>query len=239
MDNILKRNKLYLSKKDIQNLSCFFYNESNGFLATAFFNFPLALKRHCVQVGVIAGQMALHAPNAAVPAGMGRDGYANAVRYGCLYHDIGAYLVYNQRELYPAAGERFLREQLGEDTLNYTARQIILDLVQCCGERYDGQGYPDKLSGSQIPLHAGICAIADQVDSLISDRHRMFSAAMAEVKVFIQENSGVAFSPEAVECFTAAYAEITQLYKHWRKSPPFWNNRDARPLSKSIDESIG
>lgn len=37
-------------------------------------------------------------------------------------------------------------------------------------ERYDGNGYPDRLSGEEIPLHARVVAIADAYDAMRSDR---------------------------------------------------------------------
>ena len=37
-------------------------------------------------------------------------------------------------------------------------------------ERYDGSGYPDGLSGSEIPLHARVVAIADAYDAMHSNR---------------------------------------------------------------------
>lgn len=183
--------------------------------------------------------MALHAPGSAIPEGMTCDEYANAVRYGCLYHDIGAYLVYNQRQLYPAAGERFLREELGEDILHPAARQVILEIVQFCGERYDGQGYPDHLTGDAIPLHAGICAIADKIDDMMFDRHGTFAAVITRAERFVYENKGTTFSPDATGCFAASYTDISSLYRHWRKNPPFWNNRDIRPLREPIKQTIG
>jgi len=238
MRKYLKRQTLRLSKQDIQNLSCFFYNESNGLLATVFYNFPLSLKRHCVQTAVMAAQMALHVPDSAVPAGMTHDEYENAVRYGSLYHDIGAYLVYNQRSLYPAAGERFLREQIAEDALNPAVRRVILQTVQFCGERYDGQGYPSKLAGAAIPLHAGICAIADQIDSILSDRKGLFAFHIHEAKRIVGKKRDTAFSPDAADCFIAEYKNIVSLYKHWRKTPPFWDNRAVKPTDKSINRAI-
>ena len=239
MQIILNRHKLRLSKKDIENLSCFFYNKSTGLLAAVFSNLPLPLKRHCVQVGFVAGQMAKHAPDSVILDGMTRGEYANAVRYGCLYHDIGAYLVYNQHKLYPAAGERFLREQLSEEVPSPKARCVILETVQFYGERYDGQGYPDRLSGSEIPLHAGICAIADGIDGIISGRYGILNNPAAEAKRFVCENSGTAFSPDAVRCFMEAYPDICDLYKSWRRVPPFWNNREIKPLVNPIDRTIG
>lgn len=240
MSHTIRQGRPCLSKSDIQNLTCFFYNESRGLVATAFFNFPLSLKRHCVQCGVVAGQMALHVPDNAIPEAMTREEYANAVRYGCLYHDIGAYLVYNQHLLYPAAGERFLREQLGaETTLDPASLQVILEIVQFCCERYDGQGYPDKVSGNDIPLHAGICALANKVDEMISTRGWKYSSALAEATDFARSNTGSAFSPDAVGCFIAAQEDVTCLYQHWHKKPPFWDNSDIVPLNRSIDEPIG
>ena len=234
MKDILKQDQCRLSKKDIQKLTCFFYNGSTGVLASVFFNLPLPLKRHCVKVAAIAGQMAMHAPESAFPPGMGRDDYANAVRYGCLYHDIGTYLVYNQQQLYPAAGGRFLQEELGEAISNPDVQKIILETVRCYGERYDGRGYPDKLSGDGIPLDAGICAIADAVDRMITGRHWLFANPVAKAKEFVLESAGTAFSPEAVQCFKLAYPEIDQLYHHWRKTPPFWKNTDLKPSDRPI-----
>ena len=239
MDNFSKQQKYRLTKEDIQNLTCFYYDDSSGLLATVFFNLPLPLKRHSVQVGAVAGQMAKYAPENLIPEGITRDAYANAVRYGCLYHDIGAFLVYNQRQLYPAAGERFLREQIGEEMPDGAARRIILETVQYYGERYDGTGYPDNLKGGDIPLHAELCAVADAVDNIIVGRYRLFGNPVAEAKAFVNENSGTAFSPDAAGCFSAAYSDITMLYRHWRKKPPFWNNSDLKPLTRPIDKSIG
>jgi len=237
VSGLLKRHKLRLSKKDIENLTWFTYNESTGFLASAFSQFPLSLKRHCVQVGATAGLMANYAPESALPKEMSRDEYANAVRYGSLYHDIGAYLVYNQHGLYPDTGVRILREQLDETSLNPTVRRVILETVQYYGEQYNGQGYPDRLTGDKIPLHAGICAIANEIDNIISARYGFFIHAVGDAKKYINENKGTAFSPEAAGCFMDAHTGIAQLYSHWRKNPPFWKNRDINPLA--VDKSIG
>jgi len=235
----LKNNKYRFTNKDIQNLTCFFYNESNGVLASVFFNLPLPLKRHCVQVAAAAGRMVVYAPESAVPSGMARDDYINAVRYGCLYHDIGAYLVYSQQKLYPAAGERFLREMLSEEVTDTAIRKVMLETVQFYGERYDGKGYPDKISGDRIPLHAGICSIADKIDSIITGRYGIFRNPVSEAKEFVSGNNGKAFLPGAAECFAKAVEDISRLYNYWRKNPPFWKNSDIKPLDKPIEQSIG
>jgi len=236
---ILRRKKVYLARKDIENLSCFYYIDSNSLLATAFSNFPLPLKRHCVQVGTVAGLMAKYVPSSAIPENMTLDAYANAVRYGSLYHDMGAYLAFNQRKMYPSAGERFLRKEIDTRDVSPAALKIMLETVRYCGERYDGSGYPDKLAGEDIPLHAEICAIANTIDECMSVWRGMVVPAAAETKLNIVHGRGIDFSPEAVECFTAAYADINLMYKRWRKVPPFWKNSDIKPLDRSIEQVIG
>ncbi len=68
-------------------------------------------------------------------------------------------------------------------------------------ERYDGKGYPGKLSGRDIPLYARIIAIADAFDAMTTDRpyRDAYSLDMA-VKELIA-NSGTQFDPFLVVKF--------------------------------------
>lgn len=43
-------------------------------------------------------------------------------------------------------------------------------IAQCHHERYDGSGYPNGLSGAQIPIEARILNLADQYDALCNSR---------------------------------------------------------------------
>jgi len=228
-----------LTSKDIEDLSWFLYYDSKSLPAAVFSRFPLALKRHCVQVGAVAGLMARYAPDDMIPDGMTRDEYANAVRYGGIYHDIGAYLVYNQREMYPDAGERFLREEIRERHQNAAARKVILEAVRCCGERYDGKGYPDGVSGDRIPLHASLCAISDMVSDIAAKRRSLLlSSATIRAEQYIRTHSEM-YAPAAIQCFMDARDGIQYLYDTWRKRPPIWFNSDIEPMAASIERTIG
>ena len=227
-----------LTNKDMEYLSCFLYNDSISLPAAVFAHFPLRFKRHCVQVGAVAGLMAKYAPEDAIPQGMTRNDYANAVRYGGIYHDIGAYLVYNQWKMYPDAGERFLREQISEHR-DAAARQVILETVRHCGERYDGKGYPDGLSGGKIPLCASLCAISDVVNDIAAKRRSFITgSAVAKAEQYVQKNSEM-YAPAAIRCFMDARDGIRYLYDVWRKRPPIWFNHDIEPLAASIERAIG
>jgi HD-GYP domain-containing protein (c-di-GMP phosphodiesterase class II) len=68
-------------------------------------------------------------------------------------------------------------------------------------ESYDGTGYPQGLTGEEIPLGARIFAIADTFDAILSDRPyrrgRPYSVARAE----IERESGRQFDPNVVAVF--------------------------------------
>lgn len=68
-------------------------------------------------------------------------------------------------------------------------------------ERYDGNGYPDKIKGREIPLAARIMAIADVYDALRSKR--VYKDAFSQEKSvgIILEGRGTQFDPVLVDAF--------------------------------------
>jgi HD-GYP domain-containing protein (c-di-GMP phosphodiesterase class II) len=73
-------------------------------------------------------------------------------------------------------------------------------------ERWDGNGYPDGLAGSAIPLEAAIVGLADAWDAMTTDRpyHRALSEAEALAEV--RAGRGTQFSPVVVDAFMFAAA---------------------------------
>lgn len=68
-------------------------------------------------------------------------------------------------------------------------------------ERFDGNGYPDKLEGRDIPLQARIIAIADAYDALTTDRPYKKAVDRDIALEKIRENSGSQFDESLVEKF--------------------------------------
>lgn len=68
-------------------------------------------------------------------------------------------------------------------------------------ERYDGKGYPDGLTGENIPLTARIIAVADAYDAMTSKR--AYRDAMPEEKALeeLKKNAGYQHDPNIVETF--------------------------------------
>ena len=98
---------------------------------------------------------------------------------------------------------------LGAQTLDAALRQFPgvkflqmgRDIAASHHERFDGSGYPDKLSGDRIPLCARIVALADVYDALTSKR--VYKAAFAHdvARSMIVNDSGTHFDPAIVEAF--------------------------------------
>jgi HD-GYP domain-containing protein (c-di-GMP phosphodiesterase class II) len=68
-------------------------------------------------------------------------------------------------------------------------------------ERYDGKGYPDGLSGEEIPLGARILAVADTFDALRSERPYRLAMSAETACAEIQSCKGSQFDPEVAEAF--------------------------------------
>ena len=88
-------------------------------------------------------------------------------------------------------------------------------------ERWDGNGYPDKLSGQSIPHMARIMAIADTFDAMSSNR--AYRAGLSRERVFEELRScmGTQFDPDLVEPFLELDFEIydSMVSKHKSQDP--------------------
>ncbi len=81
-------------------------------------------------------------------------------------------------------------------------------------ERYDGQGYPDKLSGEEIPLISRIISVADAFDSMVSSKeYRLLTPKGAVVR--IEQNAGSQFDPKVAEAMVQAVSDgvLNELLK--------------------------
>ncbi|HEX8707428.1 MAG TPA: HD domain-containing phosphohydrolase [Pyrinomonadaceae bacterium] len=71
-------------------------------------------------------------------------------------------------------------------------------------ERIDGRGYPEGLTGDQIPLGAKIVSLADSFDAMTTDRPYKRRRALDEVVEDFRRNTGKQFAPEVVASFCRA-----------------------------------
>jgi response regulator RpfG family c-di-GMP phosphodiesterase len=103
-----------------------------------------------------------------------------------------------------SAGERTLKEAhpvTGQRILERKPSLISLGpLVRATHERWDGNGYPDGLIGSSIPLPARIVAVCDAFDA-IADREDCDSASVPTAIEALRRDAGTLYDPCVVEPF--------------------------------------
>ena len=98
-----------------------------------------------------------------------------------------------------------------KDIDNPEFQKIAYEVARFHHEKYNGKGYPDGLSGEQIPLHARVMAIADVFDAV--SQKRCYREAMPIDQCFdiIAKGSGTDFDPYLTQMFLGSRAEIEQL----------------------------
>ena len=79
-------------------------------------------------------------------------------------------------------------------------------------ERWDGSGYPDRLSGNEIPLEARIMAVADVYDALVSKRVYKEAFDFEKANAIIMEGMGTQFDPSLKAAYEAARPRLEQYY---------------------------
>ncbi|KAF0107479.1 MAG: putative two-component system response regulator [Chloroflexi bacterium] len=75
-------------------------------------------------------------------------------------------------------------------------------------ERWDGSGYPNKLSGDDIPLSGRICALADVFDALVTRRPYKEVVEDKEAVEIVVKSSGKLFDPKCIKVFEKKINEI-------------------------------
>lgn len=109
---------------------------------------------------------------------------------------------------------RAIRSEPEGDGLEFL--HVAMEIAHYHHEKWDGSGYPEGLSDTDIPFPARLMAVADVYDALICPR--VYKAAMPEEEAtrIIVEGRGAHFDPELADAFLACQEEfrsIAELYR--------------------------
>lgn len=97
---------------------------------------------------------------------------------------------------------------IGVDILkDITLIEHVAEVAHYHHERYDGTGYPEGLSGEEIPIEARIVAVADSYDAMNSKR--IYRNALEKEKIIeeLESCSGTQFDPVIAELFVRLIRE--------------------------------
>lgn len=75
----------------------------------------------------------------------------------------------------------------------------VVEAIRHHHERFDGTGYPDGLTGDDIPIGARIIMVADTIDAMATDRPYRASLSTDEIREELLRFSGEQFDPNVVE----------------------------------------
>jgi cyclic di-GMP phosphodiesterase len=143
-------------------------------------------------------------------------------------HDIGKVGLPDHILLKPGkleADERMMMQThttIGADTLKAVMKQhgsalaflqMAADIARHHHECFDGQGYPDRLAGSNIPLSARLVTICDVYDALRSRRSYKPALSHATAVQVITRVSGGQFDPNLVQAFVQCAPQFEKIFR--------------------------
>lgn len=84
----------------------------------------------------------------------------------------------------------------------------VVPIVRHHHERWDGRGYPDGISGADIPIGARILSVVDCFDALTSDRPYRRALTDEDAIAMLLADRGLAYDPIVVDAFARVYTEL-------------------------------
>ena len=108
--------------------------------------------------------------------------------------------------LHPILGEQAF---MGSDDL-----QTVASYIRSHHERFDGKGFPDKLTGDAIPLGAQILALAETYDDLQSGHIGSSTLTASEARTMMARVRGAQFDPVLLDAFLDMFPKTAPVHKH-------------------------
>jgi len=142
------------------------------------------------------------------------------IRFAASMHDIGKIGVPDQvlhkaGPLTPSEREIIeMHTRNGSRILSGSSLELIRmaeAIAMSHHEWWNGQGYPERLSGEAIPLSARIVSVADALDAMVSKRRYSDGFGMDKALQEIQAMSGVQFDPKVVAACLAVRGRVDEI----------------------------
>jgi HD-GYP domain-containing protein (c-di-GMP phosphodiesterase class II) len=186
---------------------------------------------HLARMAVYAERIARRA----APS-LGRDEtWVEFVRLFAPLHDIGKIAVPDAILLKPA---RLTPEEMavmkthavkGEKILAGLVRDLalsdlpyvdsLLAIARHHHERWDGEGYPDRLAGEAIPVEARVIHLADVFDALTTRRCYKEAWGRGEAEAYLRARAGTEFDPALVELFLEPAQAVAEMMERFSEEP--------------------
>ena len=125
---------------------------------------------------------------------------------------------YEKMKEHPANGAVIVEKVLS-DIDDDEFRLIAINVAHYHHEKWNGQGYPAHLKGTQIPLEARIMALADVFDALVSKRCYKEAKSFDEAFEIIENDLGQHFDPVIGKIFIECRPQLEEYYTNALGTP--------------------
>ena len=136
------------------------------------------------------------------------------LEFAALLHDVGKIAIPKEILHKPSALTASEFEVMKTHTIE---GQFMLDrvggllarvgeIVRSCHERWDGSGYPDGLTGEEIPLESRVVFAADAYNAMTTDRPYRGALSQQQAINELRGGSGTQFDPRVIEALCVAVA---------------------------------
>ncbi len=143
--------------------------------------------------------------------------YVDLIHRSAMIHDIGKIGIPDAVLFKPdhlTAHERRIIEQHPLIAVRILEKMSFLEseiaIVRHHHEKWNGQGYPDGIARTAIPLGARVIAVADTFDALTSNRAYHASRPIPEALDMLKDSSGYEFDPAVVVAMVAWIDSVVQ-----------------------------
>ena len=154
------------------------------------------------------------------------DPEIEALKAGALLHDIGKlavpdYILNKPDKLSPGEFDKMkVHTIVGAEILSRVEFPYpVVPVVRHHHERWDGRGYPDGLSGDQIPITARILSVVDCFDAVREDRQYRKAMTRDQAIQLIESSSGTMYDPKVVRAFIDHLPQFEAEIRNQRKAP--------------------
>jgi putative nucleotidyltransferase with HDIG domain len=134
-------------------------------------------------------------------------GERQELEIAALLHDVGKIAIPNEILTKPS---KLTLEEFELMKTHTVEGQALLDrvggrlarvgeIVRSCHERWDGQGYPDRRQGEEIPVAARVVFCCDAYSAMTTDRPYRRAMSRSAALDEVRRNSGTQFEPQVVD----------------------------------------
>jgi response regulator RpfG family c-di-GMP phosphodiesterase len=154
--------------------------------------------------------------------------HCELIKLASMMHDVGKIGISDKILLKPGPltkDERAEMERHAEHGYRILASdddallQLAATIARTHHERYDGRGYPNRLSGAEIPLEGRITAVADVFDALTSDRVYRVAMSVERAVDILSSERGAQFDTRLVDAFLDALPEVLEIRQRFADPP--------------------